>query len=160
MFTTAATPGVPGPSRWYAPETILSLKKESSKPPIASKPADIFAFAMLAMEVFTGEVPFENMKNNSVDAQIVGGKRPDKPLAAEQLGLTEEMWKYIEKCWSPKPDKRPNIDEVVRAWEGFVSEHGHISGSGTSGRQSTESSTPFTNEPGKPSLTCNPRTNG
>ena len=86
----------------------------------ASKPADVFAFAMLAVEVFTGNVPFWNLKNESVVIQIAGGKRPPKPQAAEQLGLTAEMWRFIEKCWSGNPSKRPTIDEVVSTLEGFV----------------------------------------
>lgn len=122
-FTTAATPGVAGSSRWLAPEIIDPPRKSNSKPIVASKSADIFAFAMLAIEVFSGKVPFGNMKNESVVIQIATGKRPAKPQAAEQLGLTVEMWKFIEKCWSANPSKRPTIDEVVRTWEGFVNEY-------------------------------------
>lgn len=120
MFTVAATPGVAGSSRWLAPEIIDPPSKASSKPLTASKPADIFAFAMLAVEVFSGRVPFGSMKNESVVIQIASGKRPAKPPAAEQLGLTAEMWKFIGKCWTANPNKRPTIDEVVRTWEGFV----------------------------------------
>ena len=169
MFTIAATPGVAGSSRWLAPEIIDPPNKASSKPSIASKPADVFAFAMLAVEVFTGKVPFGNMKNESVVIQIASGKRPAKPQAAEQLGLTAEMWKFIEKCWTPNPNKRPTIDEVVSTWEGFVngyvvsssasstSRHitsrgnNHISMSGTSGRRSqfAEPSTVSTEKHGK-----------
>ena len=119
-FTIAATPGVAGSSRWLAPEIIDPPTKASSSPTAASKPADVFAFAMLAVEVFSGKVPFGNMRNESVVIQIASGKRPPKPQAAEQLGLSPEMWKFIEKCWSANPNKRPTIDEVVSTWEGFV----------------------------------------
>jgi len=120
-FTIAATPGVAGSSRWLAPEIIDPPGGAGSKPLTASKSADVFAFAMLAVEVFAGKVPFGDVKNESVVLQIVAGKRPDKPLAAEQLGLSAEMWKFTEKCWSQNPNKRPSIDQVVNAWEGFVS---------------------------------------
>jgi len=120
MFTVAATPGVAGSSRWLAPEIIDPPSKASSKPLTASKSADIFAFAMLAVEVFTGKVPFGDMKNESVVINIANGKRPAKPQAASQLGLTADMWKLIERCWTANPSKRPTIDEVVRTWEGFV----------------------------------------
>ena len=120
MFTVAATPGVAGSSRWLAPEIIDPPSKASSKPLTASKSADVFAFAMLAVEVFTGKVPFVDMKNESVVIHIANGKRPAKPQAAGQLGLTAEMWKFIERCWTANPSKRPTIDEVVRTWEGFV----------------------------------------
>ncbi|KAF9642002.1 kinase-like protein, partial [Thelephora ganbajun] len=112
IFTIAATPGVAGSSRWLAPEIIDPPSKTNSKSLAASKSADVFAFAMLAVEVFTGNVPFGNMRNESVVIHIAGGKRPAKPQAAEQLGLTAEMWKFIEKCWNANPNKRPTIDEV------------------------------------------------
>ena len=126
-FTIETIPGVIKPSRWLAPE-IDQPRNASSRPKdassqllTASKPADIFAFAMLAVEVFTGKVPFGSLKNESVVIHIANGKRPAKPQAAGQLGLTAEMWKFIEKCWTTNPSKRPTIDEVVRTWEGFVS---------------------------------------
>lgn len=120
-FTVATIPGIAGPSRWLAPEIMDSVNKTNPSPPAASKSADVFAFGMLAVEVFTGKVPFGNMKNEPVAIQIADGKRPAKPqAAAERLGLTAEMWKFIEKCWTANPNKRPTIDEVVRMWGGFV----------------------------------------
>jgi len=74
----------------------------------------VFAFAMLAVEVLTGRVPFGNVGNIPVVIQIVGGKRPAKPQTAEQLGLTAEMWEFVEKCWTGNPNERSTIDEVVR----------------------------------------------
>jgi serine/threonine protein kinase len=106
-----------GSSRWLAPEII---DPPSSNPLTASESADVFAFAMLAVEVFAGEVPFGNMTEGSVAVQIADGKRPAKPRAAERLGLTVEMWAFIETCWGSNPSGRPTIDEVVRTLEGFV----------------------------------------
>ena len=109
-----------GSSRWLAPEII---DPSSSNPLTASKSADIFAFAMLAVEVFTGDVPFGSMTEGSVAVQITNGKRPTKPQVSEWLGLTAEMWKFIEKCWAANPSKRPTIDEVVTTWEGLVNRY-------------------------------------
>ena len=44
------------------------------------------------MKVFTGKVPFPNMTNGLVVVQILNRKRPVKPPATKQLGLTTEMW--------------------------------------------------------------------
>ena len=119
-FAIATTLGVVGASRWLAPE-IFDLPSETGAESTAgSKPADVFAFAMLAIEVFTGKIPFGNMESGLVVTEIAQGKRPAKPSAAEQLGLTSEMWKFIGKCWSQNPAERPTMDEVVRTWEGFV----------------------------------------
>jgi len=75
---------------------------------------------MLTVEVFAGRVPFSDVGKIRAALQIVRGERPGKPQAAEQLGLTMEMWKLIERCWDADPNKRPTIDEVVRTWEGFA----------------------------------------
>ena len=112
------TPETVGASRWLAPELIYP----PTMPVRVSKSTDVFAFAMLAVEVFSGDIPFGNIRNEAATAQIVRGGRPAKPQAAEQLGLTTEMWKFIEKCWSANPTERPTMDEVVRTWEGFVGE--------------------------------------
>jgi hypothetical protein len=108
--------------RWLAPEIT---NPPSSKPLTASKSADVFAFAMLAVEVFTGEVPFGNTTEGSVAIQIASGKRPARPQSAERFGLTAGMWMFMEKCWMTNPSNRPTIDEVVRTWEGFVNAEKH-----------------------------------
>ena len=109
--------------RRLAPEIIDPPDSASSNFVIASKPADVFAFAMLVVEVFSGEVPFSNTEGGSVVTHIVNGKRPARPRAAEQLGLTVKMWRFVEKCWDANPNKRPTIDEVVHSWEGFVNRY-------------------------------------
>jgi len=85
-----------------------------------SKHADVFAFAMFAVEVFTGKIPFEEQKNEAVVLQISRGGRPVMPANAQVVGLTSDMWKLLESCWQQNPKKRPTMDEVVRRWETFV----------------------------------------
>jgi serine/threonine protein kinase len=114
---TIASPAAEN-SRWLAPEII--------KPPpgatgvAESKPADIFAFAMLAIEVFTGKLPFEKCGNSGAANRILKGDRPELPQNAEVLGLTVKMWEFLQKCWDPDPTERPTIEDVVRTWKGFL----------------------------------------
>ena len=122
-FAISATPGAAGSSRWLAPEIVDPPDRAGSGPVTASKPADVFAFAMLAVEVFAGSVPFGNMKDGQVITHILSGKRPTKPQDVEHLGLTVEIWGFIEMCWGADPNKRPTIDEVVSTWEGFVTQY-------------------------------------
>jgi serine/threonine protein kinase len=145
-FTVAATPGAVGTSRWLAPEIINPSRKGDSMPVKESKPADVFAFAMFAVEVFTGRIPFEEQKNEAVvlrisrggrpevsgNGQDVGqkntavalrisrGDRPEIPGNAQEVGLTTDVWKLLEGCWQQNPKKRPTMEEVVRRWERFV----------------------------------------
>ena len=119
-FTVAATPGAVGTSRWLAPEIITPTRKGAAMPVMESKPADIFAFAMLAIEVFTGRMPFEEQKNEAVVLRISQGGRPAKPVNARDVGLTDELWGILESCWQQTPKKRPGVGEVARGWQRSV----------------------------------------
>jgi len=89
-------------------------------PGMESKSADVFAFGMFAVEVFTGKIPFDEHKNEAVVLRISQGERPDMPENAQAVGLTGEIWKLLESCWQQNPKKRPTMDEIVRRWEKFV----------------------------------------
>lgn len=119
-FTVAATPGAVGSSRWLAPELITPRRRRTAMPVMESKAADVFAFGMLGVEVFTGEVPFEGMRTQAVVLHIVQGGRPERPVNTGDVGLTDEIWDSLERCWRQNPKKRPTIKKVVRKWQEFV----------------------------------------
>ena len=105
--------------RWLAPE--ITIHDGIPHPPIIeSKEADVFALGMVAVEVFTGEVPFGEILSITAALSILEGLRPSKPQNAGEVGLTDEMWKAIQKCWRKNPDKRPKVAEVVEQWQNFV----------------------------------------
>ena len=116
-FTVVMTPGAAGTSWWLAPEIITPTRKGAAMPVMESKPADIFAFAMLAAEVFTGKVPFEEQIDEAVALRISQGERPAIPEYARDVGLTKEMWKILEGCWHRTPKKRLVVGEVVKRWQ-------------------------------------------
>jgi len=89
-------------------------------PVMESKTADMFAFGMFAVEVFTGKIPFEEQKKEAAVVRISRGGRPDMPGNAQTVGLTGEIWKLLESCWQQNPKKRPTMDDIVRRWENFV----------------------------------------
>lgn len=89
-------------------------------PVMESKPADIFAFGMLAIEVFTGKIPFEEQKNEAIVLRISQGARPAMPENAHGAGLSVEMWELMESCWQQNPKNRPTAGEVVRRLEKLI----------------------------------------
>ena len=106
-------------SRWTAPE-IIRLRRGSNTPAPDLKRVDVFAFAMLAVEVFTGKVPFGDQADNNITFGIPNKKRPDKPSTSDQVGLTDEIWTIIERCWDDDPGRRLPISDVVMMWPGFT----------------------------------------
>jgi len=87
---------------------------------VESKPADVFAFAMFAVEVFTGEIPFKNRRNEAVALSILQGNRPEMPRDSQTVGLTDEMRNLLRSCWQPDPTSRPTVEELVGRWQEFV----------------------------------------
>lgn len=120
-FGVAAVPGSIWATRWLAPELITPSPEGVTMPAMEMKTADIFAFAMLAVEVFTGGVPFDDKRwNESVVLLISRGGRPRMPKNAHAVGLTAEMWELLQSCWHQDPKKRPMIEGVVRRWQEFI----------------------------------------
>ena len=119
-FTVAATSGAVGASRWLAPELMRRSRKGSRMPVAESKAADVFAFGMLAVEVFTGKIPFEGQENEAVALHISQGGRPEISRNARTVGLTDEMWKLFEDCWQQDPKTRPTMEKVVRRLQACV----------------------------------------
>ncbi|KAF9643889.1 kinase-like protein [Thelephora ganbajun] len=89
--------------RWTAPEVL----NEGTY----SKAADVFSFAMLMIEVFTGAVPFSDSPSFMAVLALMQGKRPPRPT---HPAVTEDLWKLIQRCWDHDPRPRPAISEVLR----------------------------------------------
>lgn len=110
--------------RWSAPEVFTKGKH--------SKEADIFAFAMVMIEVcygrstecrvfthcrlgsnqvFTGAVPFSDMTSFMAMLVIMKGQRPPRPT---HPAFTDELWTLMQRCWDSDPNLRPGVSEVLR----------------------------------------------
>ena len=75
----AATPRVVGiVSRWLVPELIDPPRKKGFWQPVGTKPADTPAFAMFAIEVFTGELSFGSVRHGTAILAVARRQRPEK----------------------------------------------------------------------------------
>jgi serine/threonine protein kinase len=110
---TAVSPTA-GNLRWLAPEIFNPLR---AGVPLESARADVFAFGMLAIEVFTGTLPFVECDSEEVIRRILEGTRPELPRNAGDVGLTTERWQLLQRCWDQDPANRPTMEEVARIWE-------------------------------------------
>ena len=100
---------------WFAPELIKSPHAATVE--TESKPADVFAFGMLGIEVYTGKPPFKESSGTKLLRQILDGVRPEPPPDSEAIGLTCSVWELFQSCWHKDPRERPTVDEVVRSCE-------------------------------------------
>ncbi|KAG8948081.1 hypothetical protein FRC03_000845 [Tulasnella sp. 419] len=93
--------GMMGTCRWMAPE----LLRDGSRPTAAS---DVYAFSLLALEIYTGKVPFSHITH---DGQFVSAiNQGQSPLRSHYTPFEapEEVWQVFEKGWSYKPEQRPS----------------------------------------------------
>ena len=120
-FMVAATPGVVGISGWLAPELINPpcWKGHRARQLADMKWADILAFAMSGIEVFTGDLPFGDVKHETAILMVAQGKGPEIPLGPESRGFTTDIWKITQGCWQRNPTKRLDIEAVVYACHNF-----------------------------------------
>ena len=99
--------------RWTAPE-VITPPLNLGRPEKVPTAADVFAFAMLAVEVLTSHVPFASIKNaQDVGQEILRGGRPPRPEAVKDDAVRD----LIQACWNQNPSDRLAIGQVVqRLW--------------------------------------------
>jgi hypothetical protein len=99
--------------RWTAPEIAASLPLGARRV-IESKEGDVFAFGMVVVEIFTGEVPFPGLAPAAARNQISKGEIPTMPENLEVGGVTREaMEGLLMSCWKRNPVERPTIQKIV-----------------------------------------------
>ncbi|KAJ7266630.1 kinase-like domain-containing protein [Mycena rebaudengoi] len=101
-----------GSLRWMAPE-LLKPEVEFKR----TRASDVYAFACLCVEIYTGEHPFWNLHDVTVLLQVVEQKRPPRPSSLGPpdgtRAMSDDLWAIVEACWEHKPSDRPDMDEVL-----------------------------------------------
>ncbi|KAJ7580837.1 kinase-like domain-containing protein [Mycena floridula] len=98
-----------GTMPWQAPETI-----RYPDPMGNTRESDMYAFACVCCEVFTGKPPFcetENIRELLIRNKVLAGERPKRPASCE---LTNALWDCMVDCWNHNYDERPTAEETVR----------------------------------------------
>ncbi|KAG6810370.1 hypothetical protein H0H92_012156 [Tricholoma furcatifolium] len=116
-YSSAASKG--GTVRWQAPELF---NPEGDDEIHNTKASDIYAWACVAYEIFTGEVPLAHLvRDATIVHKVLSGERPRRPsdlsLSWHVWGLTEGIWKLMETCWDVDPVKRPNVTFIIEHLE-------------------------------------------
>ena len=102
-----------GTARWMAPELIAPQKFgfKTSRP---TKFSDCYSLGMVIYETISGKPPFHEDTDMAVFLKVVTGERPSR-----EGGFTDSLWKTVEQCWTPQPNDRPNVEDVLRCLETF-----------------------------------------
>lgn len=101
-----------GTPRYSAPEMMLNPYEEDPDDRVAaaSRKTDVYAFAVMAWEVLTGEVPFADIRNSPLLGQKVHqGYRP--PIDAIPKEVPNAIVGLIQSCWDGDRSKRKSALE-------------------------------------------------
>ena len=61
------------------------------------------------VQIFTGAVPFRDKPPHAVVPAIMSGERPSRP---SNRVVTDNLWKFIQQCWSQEAHLRPHALRV------------------------------------------------
>ncbi|KAJ6526934.1 hypothetical protein DFH09DRAFT_164786 [Mycena vulgaris] len=101
LLLSTSTLKTGGTARWHAPELFAGS--------LNSFASDVYAFACVCYEIFTGNHPFHELVNDvAVMYQVMQGSRPK-----QQSSIPDEVWNLMVECWKPEPEQRPSADEIV-----------------------------------------------
>ena len=82
---------------------------------------DVYAYAMIAFEIVTGERPFSELGQISpteLSNKITSGYRPNFPSS-----VTQRMQQLISKCWSESRQERPTFDDIFNDFLHHMSQY-------------------------------------
>jgi serine/threonine protein kinase len=98
-----------GSLRWLAPELVA----ESCLVP-TMRATDVWSFGMLALEIFTDNVPFSHISNEAYIPLVVrDGPLPTRPEQSATLrGLSDALWDLMNQCWQRDPNSRPSMPTI------------------------------------------------
>ncbi|KAG5724543.1 putative serine/threonine-protein kinase [Termitomyces sp. T112] len=107
-----------GAVRWQAPE-LFDPERDDVR---STEASDIYAWACVAYEIFTGQIPFAHLNRNTVIiTKITSGERPARPPDSSPSwglwGLTEDIWMLIRTCWHGDPVRRPTVGMIIEQLE-------------------------------------------
>ncbi|XP_072043659.1 uncharacterized protein [Amphiura filiformis] len=91
---------------YMAPEIHVGNERGRS---VYSKPADIYAYGMLMLEIFIRKPPFDGFEWQMVIFRVGSGEQPDIPATCPKV-LAEIM----RCCWNANPRRRPTIQDILQ----------------------------------------------
>ena len=111
--TILSSCGQGGTIRWMSPE-LLDLEMFGLKDSRRTKSSDCYALGMVIYKVLSGQVPFPRYSDYTPVAKVLRGERPERPQGVELKWFTDDVWSVLGRCWEPKPNDRPSIEDTLQ----------------------------------------------
>ncbi|KIM74323.1 hypothetical protein PILCRDRAFT_706883 [Piloderma croceum F 1598] len=120
LLMTDTILGTEGTLKWRAPELLLAKSNDDTR--LVTQATDVYAFAMVCYEMFSGELPFRDFSDQKLASALVQGERPPRPFhpLSRLRGLDDDMWDVVEVCWNQDAEKRLEASQVVECLRQFL----------------------------------------
>ncbi|KAM0033125.1 putative dual-specificity kinase TKL-Pl-4 family [Helianthus debilis subsp. tardiflorus] len=80
-----------------------------------NRKCDVYSFGICLWEIYCCDMPYPDLSFSEVTSAVVRQNlRPDIPRCCPS-----SLSNVMKQCWDANPDKRPEMDEVVRMLEGI-----------------------------------------
>jgi len=121
IMTQTMTNRATGSLRWQAPELWPDMMSGTGVETFETelqntKATDIYAFGSVCYEMFSGNLPFHDVRHDfQIMMAVQSGKRPLRPSheLSRNRGLNDDIWYLIGACWNQKPSQRPTSDQIL-----------------------------------------------
>ncbi|KAJ7082143.1 kinase-like domain-containing protein, partial [Mycena epipterygia] len=109
MLTSSSNHG--GSVRWFAPE-LISPAVFGCERFLRTPASDIYAYACVCMELYSGGPPFSDVKPDvAAMLRVLQGDRPQRPAQ-----MSQELWRLVTAAWAADFHARPTIYYIVSAF--------------------------------------------
>jgi serine/threonine protein kinase len=106
-FTHAGT-GIGTPA-WSSPE-YLEANHQGEK-------SDVWSWAVIAVELFTGDLPWPGLTLLQIISALQSGKQPPMPSITGSNGCPKALAKLVKQCWSTTVRSRPTFLDILSKLE-------------------------------------------
>ncbi|KAK7046642.1 kinase-like domain-containing protein [Favolaschia claudopus] len=102
-----------GSIRWFAPELIRPTSFGLQRF-LRTTASDVYAYALVCIELYTGEPPFSQLKDPTVLLGVIDGMRPERPPS-----MSTAFFELVTSAWAADFRIRPNSGDIVCALRGL-----------------------------------------
>ena len=106
IFSSSSNSPV-GTVRWMSPE-LISPQEFGCKKSRPTRSSDCYALGMVIYETISGKLPFYKYTDYMVFLKVTKGERPSR-----EARFSEGLWEMLERCWTPYPEDRPRIKDIL-----------------------------------------------